>query len=146
MMQSPDTQFDFWVGDWELTGKSRNSPGKDEFTETKAKNSINKILNGKVIQENFSMTGFNGKSWTAYNPTTKKWKQTWVDDSGAYLLFDGGMEAEGMTLHLTNGAPGTKMRMTFREVKKDSFKWLWQRSTDEGKTWETQWELNYRRK
>lgn len=145
MLQTPESAFDFWVGEWILTGKSRNAPGKEEYTDTKATNSIKKVLNGKVVEENFSMSGFKGRSWTTYNPRTKKWNQTWVDDTGSYLLFEGATDQDGMTLNQTNCPPGIKMRMTFRDIKKDSIKWLWQRSSDDGKTWETQWELNYKR-
>lgn len=146
IFQTTETSFDFWVGSWELSGKSRTTPGKEEFTDTKATNTIQKTLGGKVIEENFKMIGFTGRSVSVFNPRRKIWQQTWVDDSGAYLLFEGGMEPEGMTLHLKNGQPGVQMRMVFKDVKKDSIQWLWQRSADEGKSWETQWELNYRRK
>lgn len=142
---APADQFDFWVGTWELTGRSRTTPGKDVWTDTRAKNVITKTLKSRVIEENFSMTGFSGQSWSVYNPTSKQWQQTWVDDSGSYLLLVGGYAAGKMILTQTNTPPGVKMRMVFSNIKKDSFKWDWQSSRDAGKTWETQWELNYKR-
>lgn len=140
------TSLDFWIGDWEITGRSRNAPGKDEWTETKATNQIRKTLKGMVIEESFRMIGFSGKSSSVFFAPKKVWRQTWVDDTGAYLLFEGGVEEGNMVLHMKNASPGTQMRMTWRDVTKQSFTWHWQRSTDEGKTWETQWELNYKRK
>lgn len=138
--------LDFWIGDWELTGRSRNAPGKDAWTETVATNQIRKVMKGMVIEENFKMTGFAGKSSSVYFAPKNVWRQTWVDDTGAYLLFEGGLEDGHMVLNLTNGTPGTKMRMTWRDVTKNQLTWLWQRSTNEGKDWETQWELRYKRK
>ena len=146
---APETQMDFWVGEWECTGRSRNAPGKDEWTETKATNSIRKILGGKVIEENFSMPGFDGKSVSVYDVRTQMWRQTWVDSAGGYLVFEGGTKEGKMTLvqvMAKNAPEGLSMRMVFSEVKKDSFTWDWERSSDSGKTWELQWRLNYKRK
>ena len=85
-------QFDFWVGEWVCTGKSRVAPGKDEWIDTKATNSISKTLGGKVVEENFSMGTFQGKSVSVYDSNRKIWRQTWVDSSGGYLVFEGGMD------------------------------------------------------
>lgn len=145
--QDPAKSFDFWVGDWSMTGKSRVAPGKDEFRDTACKNSISKILGGKVVHENFSMPGFKGQSWSVYNANAKVWTQTWVDDSGAYLLFRGGPEGNTVVLNQTNipESAGFKNRMIFQNISKDAFDWLWQRSSDGGKTWENQWTLAYKR-
>lgn len=140
-------EMDFWVGNWECTGKSRDAPGKDEWTDTKATNVIKKTLKGQVIEENFSMAGFSGRSWTMWGSQRKIWKQTWVDDAGSYLLFEGGKEGDKVILKQINVPPGRPdMRMVFSEIKKESFTWSWQSSTDQGKTWEDQWVLKYKRR
>ncbi|MBX3118656.1 MAG: hypothetical protein KF784_06295 [Fimbriimonadaceae bacterium] len=139
--------MDFWVGNWECTGKSRTAPGKDEWTDTKSTNVIKKTLGGKVIEENFSMQGFNGRSWSVWSAQKKKWSQTWVDDSGGYLLFEGGKVGDTVVLQQTNVIrAGVSMRMVFSEIKKESFTWSWQMSKDEGKSWEDQWVLKYKRR
>ncbi len=139
--------MDFWVGNWECAGKSRNAPGKDEWTPTKATNVIKKTLKGQVIEENFSMTGFSGRSWTMWGSQRKIWKQTWVDDAGSYLLFEGGKVGEGVILKQTNVPQGRpEMRMVFSNIKKDGFTWSWQSSADHGKSWEEQWVMEYRRR
>lgn len=143
----PAKSLDFWVGEWTMTGKSRIAPGKEEFRDTSCKNSISKILGGKVVHENFTMPGFNGQSWSVYNANAKVWTQTWVDDSGAYLLFRGGPEGDKVILTQTNipDSAGFKNRMVFQNITKEAFDWLWQRSSDGGKTWENQWTLAYKR-
>jgi hypothetical protein len=35
--------------------------------------------------------------------------------------------------------------MVWLDVRDDSFRWEWQRSTDDGATWQVTWELAYRR-
>lgn len=153
MTQSPtppvNTEFDFWLGEWECVGKSRTKPGEDQWTETKTTNSIRRILKSQVIEENFSMPGFEGRSHTVYDARNKQWRQTWVDSSGAYLVFVGGKVADTMVLNQVMGAnapAGLKMRMVFSKIAATSLQWDWQRSADDGKTWETQWNLAYRRK
>lgn len=145
----PETQLDFWVGEWECTGRSRTTPGKDEWTDTKATNSIKKILGGKVVEENFLMDGFEGKSVSAYDARNRMWRQTWVDNSGGYIALTGSFADGKMTLSQVMGpsAPaGLQMRMVFSSITKDAFTWDWERTTDGGKSWELQWRLNYKRK
>lgn len=142
----PAKAMDFWVGEWECVGRSRTKPGEDDWSETKATNSIKSTLGGKVIEENFAMDGFNGRSWTVYNATKGVWQQTWVDDSGAYLLFEGKVTDQSRELRLMNGRPGNDMRMIWEDVTHEGFWWRWQLSTDSGAHWETQWELRYSRK
>ena len=86
--QNPAANYDldFWVGEWEIAGRSRSSPGKDECSVIKATNTITKTLNSKVIEESFSTTGYHGLSWSCYDPNKKIWQQSYVDNSGAYLL------------------------------------------------------------
>ncbi len=35
--------------------------------------------------------------------------------------------------------------MVYQDIRPDSLKWLWQRSDDGGKTWATNWEIEYKR-
>ncbi|MBX3095879.1 MAG: DUF1579 family protein [Fimbriimonadaceae bacterium] len=142
----PARALDFWVGEWECVGRSRTKPGEDEWSETKCTNSIRSTLGGKVIEENFAMEGFSGRSWSVYNAPKGLWQQTWVDDSGSYLLFEGKISGDARELRLINASPGTDMRMIWEDISHDGFWWRWQRSTDSGATWETQWELRYTRK
>ena len=145
----PSHDLDFWVGEWNCSGRSRTGFGKDEWTETNAANSVHHILGEKVIEENFKMEGFTGKSVSVYSVRLKGWRQTWVDDSGNYLPFEGGKTDEGFVFKSTlpaSATGGATTRMVFHDVEKDSFVWDWERSTDGGKTWELEWRLNYKRK
>jgi len=147
-LPAPSNDLDFWVGEWSCSGKSRNAPGKDQWTPTKASNSITRTLNGKVIQEKFQMDGFKGQSWSVYDVAAKRWKQTWVDDSGAYLVFEGGRVGDSVILHTlpSKASPKTISRMVFRDIMPASFTWNWEKTTDGGKSWELQWTLTYTRK
>ena len=72
-------QFDFWVGEWEVSWPTSAS------TEGKAGSGTNRIhiaLDKCVIVENFDGTPkipLRGMSVSVYNVRKKKWQQTWVD-------------------------------------------------------------------
>ena len=84
---SPYRQFDFWLGDWEVTNVEGTVVGT---------NTIRKILNGCVLHEHWrGADGGSGQSHNIYNLQTGKWHQTWVDDNGQLLLLDGGLDDQG---------------------------------------------------
>ena len=80
-------QLSFWVGDWDLTW-----PGNKAGEIAHGTNSIKRILDGCVVQENFSAQAaghLRGTSVSTFDANAGKWKQTWVDNEGAYLDFVG---------------------------------------------------------
>lgn len=129
------TLFDFWIGDWDLTWV--NAEGKLE----KGANHITRILDGRVIQENFVTENgsLKGMSISVFNSRRKTWHQAWVDKvDGDKRIFSTKMkEVNGMKI---------VQRMVFSEIKKGSLVWDWELSKDGGGTWETQWRINYKRK
>lgn len=136
------SQFDFWVGDWDLT-----------YSDTvHATNRITKEMGGCLIHEHFDdpVHSYKGESWSVYNPQSKLWQQTWVDDQGAYLVLTGAYN-DGKMILLTEPAPmqdGTKKqsRMVFYDITPHSFTWDWESTTDEGRTWKNNWRIHYKRK
>ncbi len=137
-------QFDFWVGEWDLTW----GEGENAGTGT---NIITHELGGCVIEENFTTHGdkpFVGRSVSVYRPSDDKWYQTWVDNHGGYLDFVGEFKDGRMILSREAERNGEKFlqRMVFHDIKKDSFAWDWEKSTDGGKNWELLWQIHYKRK
>ena len=139
--------FDFWIGEWNLTwNDSDGSIGT-------GKNTISRILNEKVILEDFEgltgqNKGFIGKSWSVYNPQLKEWKQTWVDNQGAYLDFLADYDGDKrMFVRKFTGPNGNEVwqRMVFKDITDKAFTWDWESSTDGGDTWNLQWQINYKR-
>lgn len=135
-------QFDFWVGEWTLTWGE----------EGRGANTIRRILDGCVIEENFEgemPSGmFRGKSVSVYDTTRGRWLQTWVDNQGGYLDFSGGLDGGRMILQRTterNGKP-LLQRMVWYDIQDDHLTWNWEKSEDGGTTWTTLWKITYRRK
>ncbi len=88
MSDHPITQFDFWLGEWDCIW------GEDG----KATNRIERILGGKVIQENFYGGDLLGLSHSVWDAERKLWCQAWVDNNGSYLDFTGGFHDGQMIL------------------------------------------------
>lgn len=138
------TLFDFWVGEWEASWT--NADG----TTGTGKNSIKKILDDKVIQENFSDSqGFKGTSITVFNKQRKTWHQAWADNQGGYYNFLGEVEGSKRIFRTPTREIGGKLmtlRMVFYDITPKSMMWDWEKSSDGGKTWELQWRIAYKKK
>ncbi len=136
-------QFDFWLGDWDLRYTDEGKPGT-------SRNHVTKVLDGCAVLEEFSGapgTRLDGRSMSTFDRASRQWKQTWVDNTASYLDFTGGMVDGRMILarEAKVGSGTVLQRMVFQDIRRDSLTWLWQRSTDGGKTWTTQWEIAYTR-
>lgn len=138
------SQFDFWVGDWEANFKGGD--GKP----AKSRNRVSRILDGCVILEQFDGppgTPLIGHSVSTWDRAAGRWKQTWVDNAGSYLDFVGEWRDGKMILgrEVERKGKRVRQRMVWQDIKPEAFKWLWQRSDDEGASWKTLWEIDYRR-
>ena len=90
-----------------------------------------------------------GKSVSVFDTPSAKWKQTWVDNQGAYLDFTGEFKDGQMILGREVTRPdGSKalQRMVYKNIKADAFDWSWEGSKDDGKTWQVVWPIRYQRR
>lgn len=133
-------QFDFWIGEWDVTA------GGGKAGDSK----IEPILGGCVIQEHWSgAQGGAGSSFNFYNPETGKWHQKWVWKQGTSLDLEGGLENGKMMLAgQKKGSDGktTRSRITWTPNADGTVRQLWESSSDDGKTWQVQFDGLYRRK
>jgi hypothetical protein len=138
-------KLDFWVGQWDVFDiKSGEKDGT---------NRIEKILKGCALVENWTEAsdGSEGKSLFYFQPAKGLWKQVWVTDMGPLkektlmdsyagegVRFQGEIPHRDGTSHLdrTTLVPlgGDRVRQTI-EISRDS-----------GKTWETVYDAEYRRR
>jgi hypothetical protein len=133
-------QFDFWIGDWEVTLPN----GKHAGT-----NKIEPILTGCVLRESWSGAGgMHGTSYNIYDATSHRWHQTWVDDGGNLLELNGALEDGKMVL--TGGQKDTSgttlQRITWTPAANGDVRQLWEASSDGGKSWAVQFDGLYRKK
>lgn len=136
-------QFDFWVGDWNVTTPEGKLAGT---------NRIERALDGCVLQEHWvGSQGGSGTSLNMWNAADRHWHQVWVDTSGGILELKGALEGTHMVLsgeHPTAGGSGglTIERITWTPQAGGSVRQLWESSKDAGATWTTQFDGMYVRK
>ncbi len=137
MDSNPENQFDFWIGEWDVTW------GKDG----RGTNRVERILDGKVVQEDFHAPDLHGISFSVYDAERKLWCQTWVDNSGTYLDFTGKFDDGRMILSRDAIVRGEqcKQRMVWYDIQEAQFNWNWERSDDGGQTWRALWQIHYER-
>jgi hypothetical protein len=123
-------QLDFWVGDWDVT----NPKGQKAGT-----NSIVKTLDGCLILENWAGTGGStGRSMNYFDPVTKKWTQTWVDNSGDVIVYEGEFRNGAMRLqgtHREKAGTSVRSRMSLTPQPNGHVRQFIEESRDGGKTW-----------
>jgi len=133
--------LDFWLGSWVVSWA-------DDGHGT---NTIRRILDGRVIEESFEGSdkdsSLKGRSLSVRDAADGRWRQTWVDSTGAYLdlvgvVVDGRI---GFQRETTVGGVAGIQRMLWLDVTMDALRWQWQRSSDRGVTWDVAWEVSYRR-
>lgn len=148
---SPEaSQFDFWIGEWDLSWPAEQTGGEAGETGT-GTNRIEHRLGGCVVEESFATTDgkFLGHSVSVYDTNAGVWKQTWVDNTGGYLLFEGGIRGGQMELRtavVEQDSERIVQRMVFTEVAESSIVWRWQGSRDDGESWNDLWTITYRRR
>ena len=141
-------QFDFWIGEWEAFAPNGNKGGDSK---------ISIILDSCVILEEWTSANaqqgliYSGKSFNMYNAATHQWQQTWVDNTGNTTEFLRGEGKDGKIIYYADKVVDAKgknfiRRLTFTKLDNDKVRQLGERSDDGGKTWTTEYDLEYRRK
>lgn len=141
-------QFDFWLGEWEAFGLAGQKSGDSK---------ISMKLDSCIIFEEWTSASvqrgirYAGKSFNTYNATTKQWQQTWVDNAGGSNEYlQGKFENNQMTFLSTpfkfNKDTMAIRRMTFTDLSADKLRQHGEISKDGGKSWTTEYDLEYRRK
>jgi hypothetical protein len=141
-------QFDFWIGDWEVFGLNGQKAGDSK---------ISLILDSCIILEEWtSASVFNGlryagKSFNTFNAATRQWQQTWVDNSGGTTKYNFGAFDKDRMVFKTAPFQFIKdtmaiRQLTFYNLSPEKVRQHGEISTDNGITWKTEYDLEYRRK
>ncbi len=135
-------QWDFWVGDWDVTNYADGAPA--------GHNTIEKVFNGCALHESWSSASgnFSGSSYNTYDVRRKVWHQTWVDTAGQLLLLEGGIVEGNMVLSQKGkdreGKPIIQ-RITWTPLDTGQVRQHWQYTRDGGETWEDAFDGLYTR-
>jgi hypothetical protein len=141
-------QFDFWVGEWDAYALNGKKAGDSRITL---------ILDSCIILEEWTSTAatkgltYSGKSFNTYNATTNQWQQTWVDNVGGSTEYLEGKLDNNKMIFRTRPFAFSKdtmaiRKLTFFNLGLDRVRQLGEISKNNGSTWTTEYDLEYRRK
>jgi hypothetical protein len=90
-----------------------------------------------------------GTSVSTFDVRSGHWKQTWVDNEGGYLDFTGDSKNGQMILQrefMQKDGTRVMQRMVWKNISANEMDWSWEASRDDGKTWQVNWPIHYKRK
>jgi hypothetical protein len=138
--------FNFWIGDWSVS-----PTGSDSVI---AESTISPAAGGCAIREDFRQTvgpagtaiDYHGASFSSFDARNGgKWRQFYVDSSGAVAAMEGGVRDGAMVLEV-EGPNGVRRRMTVAPQPDGSVRQSGDVTTDGGVTWTAGYDFTYRRR
>jgi len=133
-------QFDYWLGEWNVEANGQRI----------ATSSISAVLDDCVISEDYhDFRGYYGRSFSIWDGTTKRWEQRYVDTTGAFHEWKGGLQNGLMQFlwrHNDHVGHPQLDRMTYIKDGPDKVRQLLENSTDDGKTWSITYDGMYIRR
>jgi hypothetical protein len=157
VLQSEATasDFDFWFGSWDVRNRwlRRRLAGSDDWEEFDATVVARPLLDGVGNEDEFRTDhagGFIGMSFRFFDPERRRWSIYWADsrrpgelDPPVFGTFSGDVGLfEGEDVH--RGRP-ILVRFTWTGVTTPTPRWEQAFSDDGGRTWETNWVMDFTR-
>jgi hypothetical protein len=152
-VESSAKDFDFWFGSWDVHNHwlKRRLAGSDDWEEFEATVVARPLLDGLGNEDEFRTDhdgGFVGMSFRFFDPDTKRWSIYWADsrhpgelDPPVFGRFTGDVGVfEGEDIH--KGRP-ILVRFTWSGVATTTPRWEQAFSDDGGRTWETNWVMEF---
>jgi hypothetical protein len=134
MADARHSQFDFWVGQWNVFLADGRQAGS---------NTISKTESGCLLMEHWKGAGGStGTSMNYFDPVAGQWVQVWVSGDATIIDIRGGLEDGSMVLagsikDAANPA-GADFRGTWTLLEDGRVRQFFEQSQDEGNTW-TPW-------
>jgi hypothetical protein len=136
--------YSWLIGHWTMDaivyrddGTKHEGPGEIHFGW---------VLEGRAIQDVWILPGiFYGTTLRIYDPGLDAWHILWCDPLRQFYTRQvGRAHGDDIVQQGTNDA-GEAVRWSFTDVTAESFRWIGERSRDNGKTWQLQAEFLARR-
>lgn len=146
--------FDFLVGTWDTTQRKMVKPlsGSDEWETSTGVLRSWSLLDGAANTDEVDLPGFGFKGVTLRlrNPATGDWSIYWVNSRNGELALPpvvGRFTGNVGDFFSDEDWQGRRIRCRYRwtVVGPDQARWEQAFSTDEGETWETNWEADFTR-
>ena len=154
-LESTARDFDFWHGTWQVRNRwlRRRLAGSDDWEEFDATATARPLLDGHGNEDEFRTDhdgGFVGMSFRFFDPEQRRWSIYWADsrrpgelDPPLFGVFAGDVGLfHGEDVH--KGRP-VLVRFTWSAVTTETPRWEQAFSDDGGRTWETNWVMDFTR-
>ena len=134
-------QLDFWLGSWTVT-----APGGSSTATSKVSSALDQCL---LVENWDGGRGHSGENMFAYSPEGKTWYGMFADNTGRVHVFSDGKVASGVAEFrgTSHGPKGETVLNKVKVVRIDATRveQTWQKSTDNGATWTTEFRGEYAR-
>jgi hypothetical protein len=136
--------YGWLIGDWVMDAKLHLEDGR--ITEGAGEIHFGWVLEGRAIQDVWVLPGvFHGTTLRVYDPALEAWHILWSDPVRQYYARQLGRAQGTDIVQIGKNDAGETLRWRFTEITAGSFRWLGERSTDDGQTWELQAQYRARR-
>ena len=146
--------FDFLVGEWRVH-HHRLKPDSQEWVDFEGTCSNRKLIDGGANMEEHALHApygaYRAIALRAYDPKTEQWAIWWLDgrypsgplDPPVKGRFENGI-GTFFSDEIHDGKP-TRVRFIWSDITPTSARWEQSFSSDGGKTWATNWIMNFNR-
>jgi hypothetical protein len=138
---SVSRQMDFWLGDWTVT-----YPGTTGSAGSKVYLELDKCV---IVESWDGGKGHSGENMFAYSSDDKSWHGMFADNQGRVHVFEGKVSPGSAEFFGPSRGPGGKAvlnRIKIVRASADKVEQSWEKSTDNGSTWKTEFRGEYTRK
>lgn len=147
--------FDFLVGDWRVQHRYlRVKDNSREWVDVDGTVSHRALMGGRANMEEHTINVANGPNRAvalrSFDPKASQWSIWWLDGRAPHDIdspVQGRFEKGVGTFYGDNTINGKPMRVRFiwSQITAKSARWEQAYSSDAGKTWETNWIMEFRR-
>jgi hypothetical protein len=136
--------YGWLIGDWVMDAKVH----KDDGTTHKGSGEIHFgwVLQGRAIQDVWILPDvFHGTTLRVYDPGLGAWHILWSDPLRQVYTRQLGRAQGRDIVQIGKHDAGVTLRWSFIDITPDSFRWLGERSLDDGESWQLQAKFDVRR-
>jgi hypothetical protein len=134
-------QLDYWLGNWKV-----GAPGSSQNARSTVSLSLNKCL---VVEKWDGGKGHYGQNVFGYSADDNSWYGLFADNEGRVHVFDSGKVADGSAQFegKSRGPNGETVlnRVTVKRLGPDKVEQTWEKSSDNGATWNVVFRGEYSR-
>jgi hypothetical protein len=134
-------QMDFWLGQWVVT-----YPGMSGGSVSKVDLSLDQCL---IVETWDGGKGHKGENMFAYSSDDKSWHGMFADNQGRVHVFEGKVSQGSAEFTGPSRGPNGEAvlnRIKIVRLSPDQVEQSWEKSTDNGATWRTEFRGEYIRK